>query len=341
MRKIGRPPTIHDVAREAMVSVGTVSHVLNGTHRVSDERRQRVLEAADAIGYRPNGLARSLRVQRSGVIGLSVPMTSNAYHAGLAEAFEEIAAAEGHVIMQVMSRGDPALEHARIEALLGRQVDGLLVVPSVAPERSLELVARSHVPAVVVGRIAEADRFDSISIDDRLAMHAAVRHLRDLGHVRILYMVRNPALLVTRTRIDALHEVSAGLSAEVAVFGEDRPKLDRELPARLRAADAPTALIASNSILARWSLHALHRNGLAWPGDVSIISFDEPVWGELVTPPLSVVRQPVRQLAREAWDMLIGRRDGFDGPARQRLLPVDIVARGSTAPPSRRQGAPE
>ena len=90
MRRIGRPPTIHDVAREAMVSVGTVSHVLNGTHRVSDERRRRVLEAADAIGYRPNGLARGLRVQRSGVVGLSVPMTSNAYHAGLAEAFEEI-----------------------------------------------------------------------------------------------------------------------------------------------------------------------------------------------------------------------------------------------------------
>ena len=147
-----RPPTIHDVARRARVSVGTVSHVLNGKQKVSDERRARVLEAADAIGYRPNGLARGLRVQRSGVVGLSVPMTSSAYHAGLAEAFEEIAAAEGHVIMQVMSRGSPDLEHARIEALLGRQVDGLLIVPSMAPGRSLDLVARSHVPAVIVGR---------------------------------------------------------------------------------------------------------------------------------------------------------------------------------------------
>ncbi len=331
MRRAGRPPTIHDVARQAMVSVGTVSHVLNGKQKVSEERRQRVLAAADAIGYRPNGLARGLRARRSGVIGLSVPATSSAYHAGLAEAFEEIAAAEGHVMMQVMSRGSPDLEHARIEALLGRQVDGLLIVPSVDPQRSLDLVARAHLPAVIVGRIPDDPRFDSIAIDDRMAMHAAVRHLRELGHRRLLYIVRNPALLVTSTRIAALHEVAAGLEVAVEVYGDDRPRLERELPRLLRSPGAPTGLIASNSILAHWALHALHAHGLTWPGDLSIISFDEPVWGELLTPPLSVIRQPVPDLARQAWDMLMSRRDGFDGPARHPLLPVDIVARGSTA----------
>lgn len=331
MRRDSRPPTIHDVARQAMVSVGTVSHVLNGKQKVSEERRQRVLSAAEAIGYRPNGLARGLRARSSGVVGLSVPATSSAYHAGLAEAFEEIAAAEGRVIMQVMSRGSPQLEHDRIEALLGRQVDGLLIVPSVDPGSSLDLVARSHVPAVIVGRIPEDPRFDSIAIDDRLAMHVAVRHLRELGHRRLLYLVRNPALLVTSTRIAALHEASAGLEVAVEAYGDDRSRLERELPERLRSPAGPTALIASNSILAHWALHALHARGMTWPRDVSIISFDEPIWGELLTPPLSVIRQPVPELARRAWDMLMSRRDGFAGRARHLLLPVDMVARGSTA----------
>lgn len=332
-----RLPTIRDVADRAGVSIGTASNVLNRKPQVGEALRNKVLEAARDLGWRPNGVARSLRQRRTGVVGLCVPITGSAYFAAMVEAFEEVAASQDHAIMQVLSHSDPVLELARVEALLARQIDGLVLVPSAAPGRTLDTIARSGVPTVVVDRLPEDQRFDTVTLDDAGAMRRVTEHLLSLGHRRILYSVRYPELVTTQARIKSFEATmrKAGPAARSRVLARPENPLAYadDLGRVLAEPEPPTAIIASNSILAQWTLQALTAAGRGWPGNVSVLAFDEPAWAELVTPPLTCVRQPVQAIARHAWQQLLARLSGDDGPRRHVVLAAELVLRGSTGAP--------
>jgi LacI family transcriptional regulator len=333
--KLARRPTILDVARHAGVSVGTASNVLNDRVPVSDTRRELVLAAARELGYRPNETARSLRRQRTRIVGLAVPLTASAYFAALVEAFEAVAGSLGYAIMQVITRGEPDLEIARVEALLGHRIDGLVVVPSAAPARLLDLIAGSGVPAVLVDRFQEDERFDQVGIDDAGAMRAVAGRLIELGHRRLLFAIRHPELVTTQARVVTFEAVvaQAGATGELLVRADEPGPFAADLLRRVEGF-RPTAVIASNSIIAQWTLRALQAAGLRWPVDLSVVAFDEPSWSEIVDPPLSVVRQPVEAMARTAWEMLLARLDDPGLPVGRVALPVELVWRASCAPPT-------
>lgn len=334
---IERSPTIRDVALLAGVSVGTASNVLNGKPQVGAALRERVMEAAQKLGWRPNGVARSLRQRRTGVVGLCVPLTSSAYFAALVEAFEEAAAGLGYAIMQVLSHSDPSLELSRVETLLARQIDGLVLVPSALPTKTLDLIGRSRIPTVVVDRLPDDQRFDTVIIDDQAAMREVVRHLTALGHQRILYTVRYPELVTTRARIASfkatMGEAGPAALGQVLARREDPDAYAIEIERLLASPAPPTAIIASNSILAEWTLRALTRAGRRWPDDLSVVAFDEPPWAEIVSPPLTCVRQPVQAIARHAWEQLLARLAGDAGPFQHVVLPAALVCRASTSAP--------
>jgi LacI family transcriptional regulator len=192
-----RGPTILDVAERAGVSVGTVSNVLSGTTRVSERRQQRVREAIEELSYTQNRLAQGLRRRRSPLVGLCVPHTSVAYFAKLVDAFEAVASRRGFEIMQILSHEDPRIEYQRVTSLLNYQLGGLILVASLRPEKTLDAVARSGTPLVVVDRPVGAGRFDQVTFDNRGAMREAVRGLVALGHRRILFVVRIRRLATT------------------------------------------------------------------------------------------------------------------------------------------------
>lgn len=336
-RKTGHKPTILDVARRASVSLGTVSNVLNNRNNVSDARRTRVLKAMSSLGYLPNTMAQSLRRQSSRIVGLCVPHTSSAYFSALIDASEEVAAKLGYEVMQVLSRQDPALELRRVRALLSHRVAGLIILPSVDPRETYDLLAASGVPAVVVDRASNDRRFDYVTIDDRKAMQAATRHLIDLGHKRLLYIVRYPKLVTTRQRIagyrQAALDMQSGISAEVLERGEDRPAFARKLAGIMVAKTAPTAIVASNSAVALWLMKTLKDLRISCPQDVSVLVFDEPEWGEIMSPPLATVRHPTRAIARMAWELLVRRMEEQGGPAQRVTLEAELVPGESVAPP--------
>jgi LacI family transcriptional regulator len=332
-----RKPTIFDVARRAGVSVGTVSHVLNDRANVSDGRQKRVLEAIAELGYVPNGLAQGLRRRESRVVGLCAPLTSSAYFAALLEAFEDLAAQEGYELMQVLSRGEPELELRRVQALLARKVDGLLLIPSVDPRSVFDAIAASEVPAVVVDRVSNDPRFDYVTIDDRAAMREATRHLVSVGHRRLLYLVRDPRLVTTRRRIQGFREAAARaklpIDAVVCQRAPDERGFARQVEAALRRRNAPTAIIASNSDIALSLLRVLKQLSVRYPDDLSVLAFDEPVWADVLTPSLACVRHPTALIARRAWQLLLRRMRG-DRDAPQRVaLAAELVAGESIAPP--------
>jgi LacI family transcriptional regulator len=333
-----RKPTVVDVAQRAGVSVGTVSNVINGRGHVSGARRERVEAAMTALGYLPNAAAQTLRRSESRVIGLCTPLTSSAYFAALLEMFEDLAAGEGYEIMQVLSHGDPALELRRVQALVGRNVDGLILIPTHDARRTLDLVAERATPTVVVDRVTPDRRFDYVAIDDRKAMVGATGEVLALGHRRLLFIVRDPRLSTTRMRIAGFERaVAAVRHAQGTVLQRDPSEaaFASQVKALLDAKRPPTAIIASNSMIALSLVRILMSLGKRWPDDVSLLAFDEPVWAPILSPPLAVVRHPTQRIAQATWDRLQHRLREPRTKPRRLTLQAQFVPAGSLSSPRR------
>ncbi len=334
--KATRKPTITDVARLAEVSVGTVSHVLNDTINVSATLRERVERAMAMLGYEQNMLAHAQRRQLAPVVGLSVPHVASAYLAALIDSFEDIAALRGYQMMQVLTRRDPQIELRRVRELLRHRIAGLLLVPTLDPRRTLDLVHASGTPAVLVDRPSEDGRFDEVTFDNRAVMGDAVGRLIRLGHRRILFVVESQVLSISRHRIEALRD-RAGAAATVMEVGDGSEDYARRLTSALKGPSAPTAVIVSNSVIAARTLHVLRALGDDYPARISLLAFEEPDWADLVSPGLSVIRQPVREIVRVAWDLLLRRMAGDSSPVQHVQLRAEIVLRDSVRKAPRRR----
>ena len=332
-----RNPTVLDVAERAEVSVGTVSNVLNGRGNVSAARRERVQAAMRELGFLPNGVAQSLRRQQSRVIGLCTPLTTSAYFAALLEYFEEFAANEGYAVIQVLSRGDPALELSRVEALLGRNIDGLILIPTYDGSATLDLLALRGTPTVIVDRVSGDKRFDSVAIDDRKAMREATAHLIGLGHRKLLYLVRDTRLPTTQLRIkgylEAGEQSKHKVSAAVVQRDPDEAVFEQQVADIMASRQAPTAIVASNSMVALSLVQVLQKLKVRWPDDVTLLAFDEPVWAPILSPPLSVVRHPTQRIALEAWNRLLARTRTPGLRPKRITLEAKLVATQSIGPP--------
>ncbi len=340
MRPIAKP-TLLDVARHAGVSVGTVSNVLNATRVVSDARRERVLQAVDALGYVPDVVAKSLRTQTSRVIGLCLPHTAGAYLGALLDAFIEDAAEQQYQVMQVFSQYQSGTEATRVRALLAHRVAGVIIVPSFDPAEALAATQAAGVPAVIVDRPYAPGGFDQVTFDNRAAMAEATEALLARGHRRIAYIARRPQLIVTRQRIEAFEAVMGRVARTTAIVresGDDEAAYVAAVAKLVTGRGAPTALIASNSLIALWTVRAFRQHGIAFPQDVSLLAFDEPEWADIMEPRLSVVRHPVRDIARAAWRILIERIGGSTVPPQDVVLSAHVELHGSVgAPPKGRR----
>jgi LacI family transcriptional regulator len=336
-----KSPTVLDVARSANVSVGTVSNVLNGSIRVSDARRERVLNAIAQLGYKKNLLAQGLRRRRSPIIGLCVPFTTISYFAALVDAFEEVASDRDFELMQALSGLDPAIELQRVNALLRYHIGGLMILPGVKPELVLDVVAQSGTPTVIIDRPVADRRFDQVTFDNRAAMLEATERLIALGHRRILFVVRQKQLSVTKRRIaalkDAARKASEDVSISVVECGYDESSYRPVLKSAFEEAEPPTALIVSNSVLAAWTVRGFNEIGIRCPDDASLIAFDEPEWADLVRPSLSTIRQPTRMIAITAWETLMRRMRGEGGEGQRIVLKADVLFRESVGPAPRRR----
>jgi LacI family transcriptional regulator len=325
--------TIRDVAARAGVSSGTVSHVINGSREVSEARRELVVRAIEELGFVPNGLAQGLRRSRSRVIGLVAPDTVSSYFASLIDTVEDIAAEQGYEVMQVLSRHSSSTEYNRVRALLSHRVAGLLIIPGLEPKKTFDLIVEAGTPAVVLDRMWDDPRFDYVTIDNRTAMREVVEGLVDLGHRRLAYVVSYPGLVTTRQRIESFESTAkgaaVGVETRVLERGDSQPVLAQRLASALESGSPPTAIIASNSVVALWTMRTLKGLGVRCPDHVSVVSFDEPEWADVIEPSLSIVRQPTVEAARTGWTILMERISGDDAPKRHVQLKAGLVWRGS------------
>jgi LacI family transcriptional regulator len=313
-------PTIFDVAERSGVSKSTVSNVIRGTVGVSPERRRRVLEAVEELGYRPNGLARQLVQQRTNTIGVVVGDLANPFYGELVKLLERHAHERGYTTTVSNTDGHPEREAVRIETLIERRVAGIAMLQFSGDRAILdELIADGIALAVVSSTDA---RVDSVGVDETRGVALAVRHLAQLGHRRLAY-VTSP--LVEERTNRARHE---SFASECRRAGCEQVAL--ELAAA--PADAITGYAAANDMIAIELIEKLERSGARVPADVSVVGFDGIALGGLARIGLTTVAQPREQLAEVGVRLLLERiESGPAAPPRQILLEPHLIVRTTTA----------
>lgn len=337
--------TIKDVARQAGVTPSVVSRMLNGdpTLRVRPETRERVSAAVADLNYTPNRAARALRRSRTGALGIVLRHLTSPVYAEIFSAAEEEAGRSNYVTF-VAEADTLAGDEARMTQLLnGSVVDGLLLQRDGTPSDDVLVkgIERAGLPMVLLNERAEAPQA-GVGIDDAFAARLATRHLLELGHKEIAFLEIGDG-----TSRDA--DRRAGWEMELHAAGEPwRPGLVALAGRRAdtgyqqmaellgRGPKPPTGVVAGTLLSAIGAMSAIRASGLRVPEDVSVIGHHDGWFAEYSTPPLTVVRGPLRELGIEAVRLLCEQIEGQ--PARQVVLgepKAEIVVRGSTGPPSR------
>lgn len=334
---------LKDVARRAGVDASTVSRVLRDDSRkpARPETRERILQIAREMGYRPNSVARSLRTKRTETIGLVIPDAANPGFAQIFKGVQKVTAAAGfHVI--VVEGSPPSRPELGWDRLVfeGR-VDGVLVLVATVRDRAVLRIARSGIPLVCVNRRTQGVT-GSVVMDDARGSAVAVAHFVGLGHRRIAH-VAGPAHLDTgRRRLAGFLDATAahGLSVPEAWLPvtdyteEGGAEAARSLLARSRG-DLPTAVYVASFLSGVGFIQVLNDAGYRVPDDVSVIVSDELSLAAHTAPPLSTVDMPVTRMGEVAAGMLLQALGGE--PVADLMLPDEprLVIRASTAPPPR------
>jgi DNA-binding LacI/PurR family transcriptional regulator len=334
----GRAPTIIDVATRAGVSKSLVSLVLQGKGPplVSNERRQLVLEAVEELGYRPNGMARGLVQRRTGLIGVLVSDLRNPFFADLAESVDGHAAKRGYRAVLAAGHRDAERERLVVNDFLESRVEALVLL---SPALSATDLARNlaGVPAVVEGRASVgSSRVDLIGTDDALGAELAVRHLAELGHQRIAHLAGTaPGAAARRTGYERAMRIHRRGRHVQLVDCDETDSGGYEAARRLLTGpDRPTAVFAVNDVVALGVLAATDDLGIAVPGELSVVGFDDIYLAGLRGVGLTTVAQPIDEIAACMVDALLARieGDGDPHPGVRRWLPPALTVRTTTAP---------
>jgi LacI family transcriptional regulator len=332
-------PTIIDIARKLGTSAMTVSRALNDKGEVSKEMRKRVMECADALGYRPNRWARSLVTRRSLMIGVVVPEIAHSFFAEIISGIEEVLEKAGYDILLCHSRSDPTRERSEIQALIESQIDGLLVAPAqpeTDPTSFVDLQKRK-IPFVLLDRFFPAWEFSVVRLDDVAAGCLATDSLIQLGHRRIAH-ISGPHLSTATLRrkgyLKALRSHSLASNKELMVQAGYGIEEGRQAMRRLlQLHDRPTAVFAANDPQAIGAIYACRDAGLHVPEDISIVGAGNIEGIYHPNPFLTTIDWPRQELGSIAAGILLRAIEKRDARRREvHVFPPQLLVRHSTAP---------
>lgn len=327
------------IAQKANVSVATVSRVLNNSKRVSAELRQRVMEEVERYDYRPNFQARGLILDKSSLIGVIMPNISNIVQTSILEGIEQYVTDFGYQVM-INNIGTSFLREKKgFQTMREWCIDGIILLHENTPDELSELLRIVEGIPIVLGSVNVQDcTLPSVGIDEERAAYDAVSYLARLGHRRIAGIFSSGHTLGT-LRLSGYESAltDAGLPFDPACAlhidtctpegGVCAAKRLMQLP------DRPTAVFCTNDEIAMGAMQHFIRHGLSVPGDISVIGFDDINFATLVTPRLTTIHQPIREIGTKAAQLLLAEIEAKTGGAQHLTLNHDLVIRDSCAPP--------
>lgn len=332
------PASIKDVAARAGVSTATVSHVLNGTRKISSATHARVMTAVEELGYSVNRAARNLAMGRaSSLLGVIISDIRNPFFPEVVSSFQEQAWLRQLDALVLNTNYDPERMVDCVRRLLGLQVAGVAVLTTQADTAATELLSQRGVPAVYLdaGRVGRG--VANIAVDYEQGIAEGVEHLRKLGHKSLGYVGGPVHLGSARRRRRAFLDAAAraGLDAVAAVDGDFSVQGGYQSASRVFAGVRPTALVAGNDLCAIGAMHAAFDLGLQVPGDVSVIGFDDIEFAQHIRPALTSMALPREEIGRLAFDALEKMIREPAQAGEEVAVHARLVERASTARPRR------
>ncbi|MQY36740.1 HTH-type transcriptional repressor CytR [Streptomyces sp. RB17] len=329
-----RSATMRDVATMAGVGIATVSRVVNGKPGVAPDLAEKVTRAAELLGYRHDLTASSLRRadRRTRTLGLIIEDAANPFSAALHRAVEDTAAERGVLVLAGSTDEDPVRERGLVNTFTARRVDGLIVVPTGLTDTELDAARRGGTPVVCVDRPTTAQQVDTVTVDNRAGVRAAVRKLYAAGHRRIAFLGDLSAIWTAEERhagfVEGLAEAGCVLHPALIRRGLHGAEAAQEATRELLALpQPPTALVSAQNLVTVGVRKTLQE--LRLQHHVALIGFDDLPFADLLEPGISVIAQDPASIGREAATLLFDRLDGEHGPARHRVLTTRYLARGS------------
>lgn len=332
--------TLREVAEAAGVHAGTASRALNEATRslVRAETVERVLAAADALGYKPNLLARSFKTRRTHSVGIVIPDINNPLFPPMVRGVEDRLFREGYVALLANTENDPARQQRIFDQMVDRRIDGLVLATAARHDAALDALREQGIPIVLINRVVQDHRFSSVSADNEAGVRMVVEHLRALGHERIAHLAGPQSMSTGFARHSAFVATMAatGPPAEpslvVHAASMTVPEGERCAAQLFSLAHRPTAVFAANDMLALGCYAALEAAGIRCPEDVSVVGFNDMPFIDRVSPPLTTVRIPHYEFGAHAAELLLQRIESPDLPLKVVVLAPTLVVRGSTAP---------
>lgn len=328
MRRTGQV-TILGVAAAAGVSKATVSRVMNGAPTVDPQIVLRVRDAAERLGYRPSAAAQNLSRGSTGIVGVLVPDLANPLFAGMLKGISAEAEQDGYRTLVADANEHPGEELRHLREL-ARQSDGLILCSPRMSTPDLAGLTDLDEPIVVVNRKPSRGLFPSVSVDSREAVEALCRHLDDFGHRHLVYLAGPDQSAADAERWSALQS-SIGPKTKLVRIPAGAMMDDGHAAAEAAVATGATCLIGFNDLVALGAMARLNELGVAVPGRISVVGFDDIVYARYTSPGLTTIAIPQAEFGREAWRLLSPYLQGRKG-RRSRTLSAQLVIRGSTGP---------
>lgn len=333
-----RRPTMNDIAKHLGIAPSTVSNALSGRRFVEPELRQRILETADAVGYRPSAIARALRLQRTSTIALMIAdiASSNSIHS--VRAIEDEVLPHNYQLIICNTGFDEEREARHIDLLVDQRVNGVIVMSSSLHDQHIVRLQRESIHTVQLSRRSIDATADFVGVNNRAGIHAAMQHLRELGHRDLLFVGGQPATSsVTKEKVLAFAEgmdISADEAAARVVPTDFSFEDAYKTMQTVLATDAAsvTGVIAVNDMTALAVIEAALELGIRVPQDLSVIGWDDSILASLRTVQLTTVRQPMYDMGRAAARLLLQRMDDTRDEPVDLIFDPELIVRGTTAP---------
>lgn len=323
--------SIKDVAKAAKVSTATVSRVIANNAPIKPETRERVLKAITDLNYRPNLIARSLRVQKSAKIGLVVSDIRNPFFTAIGRAVEDAAYEKGYSVLMCNTDEDPEKEELYLKLLYDENVAGVIF----SPTHQFNINAQTYnqkMPFVIIDRAVDSNEVDMILLDNVAAAYELTEHLIKNGYKKFVGLFGD-ASTTGQERSRGFHKALKDhhLTPLAAHFIAARIQQGYETAMNLLSQpNRPDAIFTSNSMLTAGAYQAVRDSKLKVPTDVAIVGFDDTTWGALVDPPITVIEQPTEEIGRTATELLFQRIQEPSRSPKTVILKGALIARGSS-----------